>query len=153
MTSWLGTGISKIFLYGVGGLVQNIFPHSKLYHLLCQAPIQPRLLERNEQDRLEARDRGHAPDDVTVCQYSSWSDHRWLQTTLFNSKLFTFGIFLNCAIIQRDSKCLLIDSIIEWFIKSLNFSRSYDLVPRPPPPPLCMTSVSWTGDTQEDWEI
>ncbi len=37
---------------------------------------------------------------------------------------------------------------IEWFIKSQAFSRSYDLVPRP----LTLTSVSSTGDTQEDRE-
>ncbi len=40
----------------------------------------------------------------------------------------------------------------EWFIEDQALSRSYDLAPRRPPTPPPLPSVSWTGDTQEDWE-
>ncbi len=39
---------------------------------------------------------------------------------------------------------------IERFIEGQAFLLSFDSAPRPPPPPR--SSVSWTGDTQEDWE-
>jgi hypothetical protein len=40
---------------------------------------------------------------------------------------------------------------IERFVEAQAFLRSYDLAPRPPPPPR--PSVSWTGDTEESGEI
>ncbi len=39
----------------------------------------------------------------------------------------------------------------EWFKEYQAFSKSYDVTPRPPSPPLLL-SESLTGKTQEDWE-
>ncbi len=41
---------------------------------------------------------------------------------------------------------------IEWIIEGYAFPRSYDLPPRPPPPPFSRHKARHTGDTQEDCE-